>query len=375
MAGLYIHIPFCTKRCIYCDFFSQTEMKYKNEYIDAVIRELEIRKEYLDNDPLETIYFGGGTPSQLQASDFGKLFDAVHRLFDTSACREITLEANPDDISARYIRELKELPFNRISMGLQSFMDEDLRFLNRRHSAAQAVKAVNDCRENGYTNLSIDLIYGLPGQTPEGWEENVSKALSLDIPHLSAYHLIYEEGTALYTLKEAGKIQPVHEETSLRMFSTLIDRLTENGYIHYEISNFAKPGMFSRHNTAYWTGKKYLGAGPSAHSYNGENRQWNVSSLPAYLKGIRSGTPETETEILDLGTRYNDYIITGLRTLWGIDLGKIAAEFGEQTASYCKKQARKHLSNGFLTEKENKYTLTRKGIFISDGIMSDLLLV
>lgn len=375
MAGLYIHIPFCTKRCIYCDFFSQTEMKYKQEYIDAVIRELEIRKRYIGNDPLETIYFGGGTPSQLEASDFDKLFNAVHRLFDTSVCREITLEANPDDLSIHYIRKLKRLPFNRISMGVQSFTDADLHFLNRRHSAKQAIQAVNDCRENGYANISIDLIYGLPGQTPDSWTENLSTALSLDIPHLSAYHLIYEEGTSLYTLKETGKIRPVHEETSVHMFAALIDRMTENGYIHYEISNFAKPGMFSQHNASYWTGKKYLGIGPSAHSYNRENRQWNASSLSTYLKGIQRGTPDTETETLDLQTRYNDYIITGLRTLWGIDLDKITSEFGEKTASYCRKQALKHLENGFLTEKANVYTLTRKGIFISDGIMSDLLLV
>lgn len=350
-------------------------MKYKQAYIDAVIRELEIRRTYIAGEPLDTIYFGGGTPTQLHAPDFGKLFDAIHRLFDISACREITLEANPDDLSAAYIRELKRFPFNRISMGVQSFADADLRFLNRRHSARQAVQAIKDCRENGYSNLSIDLIYGLPGQTPEGWMENLQTALSLDIPHLSAYHLIYEEGTALYALQEAGKVLAVQEETSIRMFSDLIEKLTENGYIHYEISNFAKPGMFSRHNTSYWTGKKYLGAGPSAHSYDGENRGWNVSSLSAYIKGIQNGTPEIETETLDRRTRYNDYIITGLRTMWGIDLDKITSAFGKETTSYCLIQARKHLENGYLKAEGNRYTLTRKGIFISDGIMSDLLLV
>lgn len=375
MAGLYIHVPFCAKRCIYCDFFSQTKMKYKDEYVRAIIQELEIRKQYIGEDVIETIYFGGGTPSQLQASDFETIFNAINRLYDTSVCQEITLEANPDDLSLTYIESLRSLPFNRISMGVQSFKNEDLHFLNRRHTASQAIQAIADCRKSGYTNLSIDLIYGLPGQTLAAWNENLSTAISLDIPHLSAYHLIYEQGTALYKLKEAGKISPTNEETSVDMFSLLIDRLTDNGYIHYEISNFGKSGMFSRHNSAYWTGEQYLGLGPSAHSYNGENRQWNVSSLTAYLKGIGNGTPDTEIESLDLPTRYNDYIITGLRTMWGINLEKIQSAFGSELVAYCREQAHPHLLDGTLKEKDSVYTLSRKGIFISDGIMSDLLFV
>ena len=292
MAGLYIHIPFCTKRCLYCDFFSNTEMKYKEPYLSAVIRELELRKDYLEGEPVETIYFGGGTPSQLQAADFSRIFEAIHRLFDVSPCAEITLEANPDDMTPEYVAGLQTLPFNRVSMGVQSFKEEDLRFLNRRHNREQALLAVDLCKKNGLENISVDLIYGLPGQTLEEWKQNLDTVIRLDIPHISAYHLIYEEGTALYKLKEAGKITPVDEDLSVALFTSLIDQLTANGYLHYEISNFARPGMLSRHNSSYWIGKKYLGIGPSAHSYNGQNRQWNISSLPGYLQAIDKGVPD-----------------------------------------------------------------------------------
>lgn len=375
MAGLYIHVPFCAKRCLYCDFFSNTEMKNKEPYVAALIRELEIRKDYIGNEPLETIYFGGGTPSQLQAVDFERIFDAIQRLFDTSGCKEVTLEANPDDMTPEYVAGLRTFPFNRISMGVQSFKAEDLRFLNRRHDREQALRAVELCIENGLANISIDLIYGLPGQTLKEWESNLDVAIRLDIPHISAYHLIYEEGTALYKLKEAGKISPVEEEASVSLFTSLIDRLTANGYLHYEISNFARPGMISRHNSSYWTGKKYLGAGPSAHSYNGENRQWNVSSLPAYIRGIGRGTPEVEVEELDINTRYNDFIITGLRTMWGVNLTEIQGQFGNDKLLYCQKQAVPYLKQGLLAEKDDILTLSRNGIFISDSIMSDLLWV
>lgn len=375
MAGLYIHIPFCAKRCLYCDFFSNTEMKYKEPYVTALIRELEIRKDYIGNEPLETIYFGGGTPSQLQTTDFERIFDAIQRLFDTSGCKEVTLEANPDDMTPEYVASLRTFPFNRISMGVQSFKAEDLRFLNRRHDREQALRAVELCKENGLANISIDLIYGLPGQTLKEWESNLDRAIQLDIPHISAYHLIYEEGTALYKLKEAGKISPVEEEISVSLFTSLIDRLTANGYLHYEISNFARPGMISRHNSSYWTGKKYLGAGPSAHSYNGESRQWNVSSLPAYIRAIGNGSPEIEVEELDINTRYNDFIITGLRTMWGVNLTEIQGQFGNDKLIYCQKQAAPHLKQGLLIEKGETLILSRNGIFISDSIMSDLLWV
>ncbi len=375
MAGLYIHIPFCAKRCLYCDFFSNTEMKYKEPYIDALIRELEMRKNYVTDEQFDTIYFGGGTPSQLQADDFDRIFNAIYRLCNVSDNPEITLEANPDDMTPEYVSALRAFPFSRISMGVQSFKEKDLRFLNRRHDSRQAVRAVELCKENAFTNINIDLIYGLPGQTEEEWEANLDKAISLDIPHISAYHLIYEEGTALYRLKEEGKVVPIEEEVSLSLFSILIDRLKAAGYEHYEISNFARPGMISRHNSAYWIGKKYLGLGPSAHSYNGECREWNVSSLPTYMKGIKSGQPEKEMETLSQNTRYNDFIITGLRTMWGIRLNDIRRLFGEDYLLYFQTQADQYLHSCLLVKNGDTVLLSREGIFISDGIMSDLLRV
>lgn len=375
MAGLYIHVPFCAKRCIYCDFFSNTEMTYKEPYINALVDEMELRKEYIGGEKIETIYFGGGTPSRLTASDFGIIFQAIFKSFDISENAEITIEANPDDIRSEYVKELRQFPFNRVSMGVQSFHPEDLKFLNRRHDREQAIRAVDICRENGISNISIDLIYGLPNQTVEKWEKNLDEAIALNVPHISAYHLIYEEGTTLHKLMEAGKVSQVDEELSLSLFTILIRRLKEAGYIHYEISNFAKDGFYSRHNSSYWKGIKYLGLGPSAHSYNGTNREWNVSSLPIYIKGIGNKTPEIEREELDLYTRYNDFIITGLRTIWGISYKEINRLFGERLLRYCQKQASPHIKAGRMYEKDGIARLTESGIFISDGIMSDLLWV
>ncbi|MBP7486260.1 MAG: radical SAM family heme chaperone HemW, partial [Parabacteroides sp.] len=339
MAGIYIHVPFCSKRCTYCDFFSNTDMRYKETYITSAIRELELRKDYLNNELIETIYFGGGTPSQLNKQAFDRFFEAISSLFTVDKNAEITLEANPDDMTPEYIRDIRTLPFNRVSMGVQSFKNADLLFLNRRHDSKQALQAINLCKENGLTNLSIDLIYGLPGQSMDDWQANLDEAIRLDIPHLSAYHLIYEEGTPLFKQLKAGKVHTVEEELSADMFSTMIDRLAEAGYEQYEISNFAKNGLYSRHNSSYWTGAIYLGIGPSAHSYNGNTRQWNISSLPKYFKGIENGTPDVEIEQLDAKTRYNDFIITGLRTMWGINLDKLRDTFGEKMLAYCMQQA------------------------------------
>ena len=375
MAGLYIHIPFCAKRCLYCDFFSNTDMKFKEPYVSAVIREMQLRQEYIGGEPLDTIYFGGGTPSQLQQADFERIFKAIDCLFNISSCKEITLEVNPDDMTPEYVASLRNLPFNRVSMGVQRFKEIDLHFLNRRHDREQALRAVELCKENGIPNISIDLIYGLPGQTLEEWQENLDDAIHLEIPHISAYHLIYEEGTALYKLMEAGKVAPIEEELSVTLFSTLINRLAEAGYLHYEISNFARPGYFSQHNSSYWTGKKYIGIGPSAHSYDGESRQWNISSLPHYLEGIRTGIPNIEIEKLDINTKYNDFIITGLRTMWGIRTSDIREQFGEEKQAYLERQAATYLHQGLLIYENDTLTLSKEGIFISDGIMSDLLWV
>ena len=373
MAGIYIHIPFCKRRCIYCDFFSTTQSEKKAEYVHALVRELEIRKDYLDNEEIETIYLGGGTPSQLSQEELEEIFAHIYKVYKVTPDAEITLEANPDDLIPEYVSMLRTLPFNRISMGIQTFQEETLKLLHRRHTAQQAIEAFKRCREAGFQNISIDLMYGLPGETLDTWEQDLQQAINLHPEHISAYHLIYEEGTTLWNLREQNKVEEAEEELSLTLFKTLIERLTKAGYQHYEISNFCLPGLHSRHNSSYWTGKKYLGCGPSAHSFDGTSRQWNVSSLEQYLKGIRTGQLDFEIEELDLYTRYNDFVITSIRTCWGMPLSQLRTNYGETLYNYCLRMAKPHIQQGVLEIKEDTLKLTSEGIFISDGIMSDLL--
>ena len=376
MSGLYLHIPFCKTRCIYCDFFSSVSEKKKSQYVDALCRELILQKDYLDGEPVQTIYFGGGTPSQLEAKEFKQIFDCISSsgLTGNLPVKEITLEVNPDDISSGYLESIRHLPFNRISMGVQSFDDSELSFLNRRHNEKKAVEAIHKCKQFGFNNISIDLIYGLPGQTMEGWKATLQQALALEIQHISAYHLIYEEGTRLYDLMHTGKILPVDENISVEMFSEMIVTLENAGFEHYEISNFARPGFIAQHNSSYWNGTHYLGAGASAHSFNGKSRHWNISNLNDYIESASRGNIRKETEIIGPAEAYNDFILTRLRTMWGIDLTELEKKFGEDKKSYCLSQARKHLANQTLRLSGDKLTLTRKGIFVSDGIMSDLFL-
>ena len=373
MAGIYIHIPFCKRRCIYCDFFSTTQSEKKAEYVHALVRELEIRKDYLDNEEIETIYLGGGTPSQLSQEELEEIFAHIYKVYKITPDAEITLEANPDDLTPEYVSMLRTLPINRISMGIQTFQEETLKLLHRRHTAQQAIEAFKRCREAGFQNISIDLMYGLPGETLETWEQDLQQAIDLHPEHISAYHLIYEEDTALWNLREQNKVEEAEEELSLTLFKTLIERLTKAGYQHYEISNFCLPGLHSRHNSSYWTGKKYLGCGPSAHSFDGTSRQWNVSSLEKYLEGIRTGQLDFEIEDLDLYTRYNDFVITSIRTCWGMPLSQLRTTYGENLYNYCLRMAKLHIQQGVLEIKEDTLKLTSEGIFISDGIMSDLL--
>ena len=374
MAGIYIHIPFCKTRCIYCDFYSTTRSELKSQYIRALCRELTERKEYLKGEAVETIYFGGGTPSQLSEEDFKEeVFKMIEQVYGMREATEITLEANPDDLTEEYIGMLHTLPFNRISMGIQTFDDATLQLLNRRHNATQAIEAVKRCRQAGFQNISIDLIYGLPGETEQRWAQDLQQAVSLDVEHISAYHLIYEEGTPLYKMLQQHSVSQVDEDSSLNFFSTLIDTLSAAGYEHYEISNFCKPGMYSRHNTSYWQGIPYLGCGPSAHSFDGDSREWNVASLNQYLSSIEQGQRQHETEQLNTQTRYNEYIITGLRTMWGISTEELKKKFGDRLWKYCLEQASSYLGNGKLELHNDRLKLTREGIFISDGIMSDLL--
>jgi oxygen-independent coproporphyrinogen-3 oxidase len=348
-------------------------MNEKESYIDTICRELQERKAYLQGQPVRTVYFGGGTPSQLSAPDFEKIFQTINRCYPEVYSRqkeiEITLEANPDDISPAYAEVLNRFPFNRISLGIQSFNDRELHFLHRRHSAHSAVKAVQCLQKNGFDNISIDLIYGLPGQTPAGWKENLSKAIALDIQHISAYHLTYEEKTPLFNRWKQGAVQPVEDGLSVHLFDRLVQSLTASGFEHYEISNFAKPGYRSEHNSAYWNGTHYLGIGISAHSYNGVSRQWNEK------KPGNSLAYRTEKEIIDPETAYNDFIITRLRTKDGFGLPELASLFGEEKKAYCLEQAQQHIENKSLKITSERLQLTRKGILLSDGIMSDLLSV
>lgn len=373
MAGIYIHIPFCKTRCIYCDFYSTTHNELKERYIRSLCRELEMRRDYLQGAPIETIYLGGGTPSQLAREDFQQVFDVIERNFGMAQVREVTLEANPDDLTPEYVSMLAGLPFNRISMGIQTFNEATLRLLKRRHTVAQAIAAVRECREAGFQNISIDLIYGLPGETEEGWEYDLAQAVALDVEHISAYHLIYEEGTPIYEMLRQHRVSEVDEESSVQFFSRLIDRLAAAGYEHYEISNFCRPGYYSQHNTAYWQGIPYIGCGPSAHSFNRTEREWNVASLNEYMDGIENNHRVYETEDLDTTTRYNEFIITSLRTRWGISLKKLKAEFGTRLWQYCLDMAALSLKNRKLMKEDDTLYLTREGIFISDSIMSDLL--
>lgn len=375
MAGIYIHIPFCKRRCIYCDFFSTTQNEKKSAYIRALCRELELRKDYLEGETIETIYLGGGTPSQLSFKELETIFNTLYNIYKVKEDAEITLEANPDDLSPDYVTMLDLLPINRISMGIQTFREETLQLLRRRHTARQTIDAFHLCRKAGFHNISIDLMYGLPGESLETWKQDLQQAIELHPEHISAYHLIYEEGTTLWKLREQHQVSEADEELSLSMFSTLIDQLTDAGYQHYEISNFCLPGLHSQHNSSYWTGKKYLGCGPSAHSYNGISRQWNVASLDDYIKGITYNKPVYEIEELSIYTRYNEFVITSIRTCWGMSLSRLHAEFGEELYNYCLRMAKPYLEQGVLEMNKDILKLTRTGIFTSDGIMSDLLWV
>ena len=393
MAGIYIHIPFCKTRCIYCDFFSSTSMNKKTRYVEALCKELELRKDYLEGKKIQTVYLGGGTPSLLSKGDFEKIFTHLplnslkgtwtqhneqiycsNSPFRGLGSKEITLEANPDDITPKYLDSLKNLPFNRISMGIQSFNDAELRFLNRRHNAQKAIEAVKTCQDYGFSNISIDLMYCLPGQTMQIWKDNLRQALELGIQHISAYHLIYEKETKLYNLLNRGKIIPVDETLSVDMFSEMIDILNEKGFEHYEISNFAKQGFISLHNSSYWNGTHYLGIGAAAHSFNGKARHRNIPDLDKYIQSINQGELPFKIEIIGKKEVYNDFILTRMRTMKGMDLNELEDLHGKEKRIYCLQQGQKHIQNQTLQLENNFLRLTRKGIFISDGIMSDLFL-
>ena len=376
MAGIYFHIPFCKTKCIYCDFYSETGHDLLSDYKTALCEELKNRRDYLQHESVETIYFGGGTPSLLSAEFFHLVLDVIHNHYSVSSQPEVTIEANPDDLTTEYIAKLRLLPINRLSIGIQSFVDDELSFLNRRHTTSQAENVIKECQHIGFDNISIDLMYGLPIQTIKSWQYTLEKAIQLQIQHISAYHLIYEIGTPLYKYLINKTITPVNDELSTTMFEKLIDMLVSSGFSHYEISNFAKTGYISKHNSSYWNRTKYLGVGAAAHSYNLLERSYNVADIRQYIQGIYSGKSIAHSETINQYMGYNEFVITSLRTKWGISLIKLEALFGNECKEYFLKQAKKYLSGGLLNFiNHDVLRLSRKGIFVSDGIMADLLFV
>ena len=375
MAGIYIHIPFCRKICSYCDFYKTKDISQKPLFINALISELKKRKDYLSGEKIDTIYFGGGTPSVLTATQITKILDEIEHLFPVNKDAEITLEANPDDLNNKYLSELKTTKINRLSIGIQSFINNDLQSMGRRHDSDQALLAVKNAYETGFKNISIDLIYGLPGLSPEKWDENLELAFSLPVKHISAYHLTYHEGTKFYDLRKKGKLKEIKEELSIEQFNSLINKAKQNGFVHYEISNFARKGYFSQHNSSYWFGEKYLGLGPSAHSFDVKSRQWNVASVKKYVDAIQNNSLYFEHEILSESEQYNDYILTNLRTMWGIDKNKLQEKFRKEKIDYFAQNAQKYILSGHISESATHYFLSRNGYFISDEIMANLMFV
>ena len=402
MAGIYIHIPFCRSRCIYCGFYSTTALDLRQRYVDALCREMEIRgtghlisgqsPDQGPVPPISTIYLGGGTPSQLTFDQLHQLFIYINKVYPLTSKKEITIEVNPDDVTDEYAAALRQLPVNRVSMGIQTFDDQRLRFLHRRHTSRQAIEAVSILRAAGINNLSIDLMYGFPGETLSDWQSDIDSALSLNVEHISAYCLMIEEGTPLHRMlqhngdcplcEQRSELQGdcpqcVDEETERSMYYTLIDRLTAAGYKHYEISNFARPGFRSRHNSSYWNGTPYIGLGAAAHSYDIHSRSWNIADINAYIEGIERGERLFEEELLDNDTRYNDAVTVGLRTCEGIDLNALPKKYRD----YCIKNARRYLDDGLLELSvvgnltSPTLHLTRRGLFVSDMVMSDLMMI
>ncbi len=374
MSGIYIHIPFCKQACHYCDFHFSTSMKKKDEMVLALAKELQLRASEFQNETIETIYFGGGTPSVLTLDEIQFLLDALYKDYTVVDNPEITLEANPDDLSRSRIVDLAQSPINRLSIGIQSFFEDDLQLMNRAHNAEEAKNCLAEATKH-FDNISVDLIYGMPGMSNERWIQNIETALSFGIPHISSYALTVEPKTALKKLIQTGKIAQPSDDAAQEQFSILVELLQERGFIHYELSNFGKSNYFSKNNSAYWLGKKYLGIGPSAHSYDGFSRSWNVSNNSLYLKSIQDNLLPTEIEILSMHDRYNEYIMTGLRTIWGVDLNRIEIEFGLETLTYLKKQSAKFLEDGLLSLDAHILKTTTKGKFLTDGIASDLFLI
>lgn len=374
MAGLYIHIPFCESKCIYCDFYSMANNNHLiDNYIDALLVEAVERKNELNSETLTTVYLGGGTPSLLSITQLSKLVNGLKKVFDFSAVEEFTIEVNPDDVTPEYIQQAKSLGINRVSMGVQSFSDKDLHFINRRHTAKQATNAIHIIKEAGIDNISIDLIYGIPGQNIEIWKNNVDTAISLSVQHISAYTLMYEEGTRLSVMRSLGKITEVDDDVVAAMYDYLVAQLKSNGYIHYEISNFALPGLHSRHNSIYWNLTPYLGLGVAAHSFDGTVRRYNPSNLKKYLDALGEGNLCVEVENITQAEKYDEYVMLRLRTADGIDADELMHRFGEEYYQFFIDKAKPLVSEGSLINENGRYYIPENHIMISDNITCDLL--
>ncbi|MFM2266068.1 MAG: hypothetical protein RLZ77_1488 [Bacteroidota bacterium] len=374
MAGIYIHIPFCKQACHYCDFHFSTSVKNKTQLIHALLDEIRLRKSSWQNEAIETIYFGGGTPSVLTIEELNLILDAVYHHFQVIEKPEITLEANPDDLSPDYLLLLAKSRINRLSIGIQSFFDADLQLMNRAHNAEQAKQSLA-LATTYFDNITLDLIYGIPALSDEKWRQNIETALSFGVPHISAYALTVEPKTALHQFIQKKQMPALDESQAEAHFRLLVELLQAKGFVHYELSNFGKPGYFSRNNSSYWLGKKYLGIGPSAHSFDGHTRSWNVSNNAKYIKSIQNQILPSETEILSITDRYNEYVMTGLRTIWGVSFAHIESQFGLAYLEYLHTQIQPHLQSGLLQVEHNIVTTTPKGKFLCDGISADLFMI
>lgn len=374
MSGIYIHIPFCKQACHYCDFHFSTSLKKKDEMVSALAKEIAMRKDEFKDETVATIYFGGGTPSILDVDDLKMLIDVVYQNYKVDDNPEITVEANPDDLTEDRIIQLSKNNVNRLSIGIQSFFEDDLKMMNRAHDSQEAQQCLEIATQY-FDNISLDLIYGVPNMSNEKWKQNIEKALSFGIPHISSYALTVEPKTALDKFIKKGIIKQPDDEVAQEHFYILVETLKENGFIHYELSNFGKPDYFSKNNSSYWLGKKYIGIGPSAHSYDGVNRGWNISNNTLYIKAIEENRLPIETEKLTLTDRYNEYIMTGLRTIWGVSLDRIKNEFGLKYLDYLNKESKRFLEDDLLAIEDNVLQTTKKGKFLCDGIASDLFLL
>lgn len=373
MAGLYLHIPFCKQKCHYCNFYSLATKKYRPEVLQAMEQEMVLRRDFFDGEPLQTIYFGGGTPSLIAASEINLIIEKAITTFGLEADAEITIEANPDDVNDQWLAILSQTRANRLSIGVQSFDKHDLLYLNRIHTAQQAESSITKVREYGFENLSIDLIYGMPTLDDEQWRNHIDKTISLKIPHISAYALTVEPNTALYQFIKKGIYNPVDDEKAASQFSILMDKLENAGYHHYEISNFSLPEKYARHNSAYWNGSKYLGIGPSAHAYDGEKRYWNIAHLKKYMDGITNKAPLFEFETLTPDQHYNEYVMTALRTMWGIEAHHIKNNFDMRYYHHLMEEIQKPIQQGFVIACDNnRFLLSRQGKFFADRIAARL---